>query len=112
MVEDVHLYSKNLRGTAAYWRKALYELITMIKWIGAPHYRITFCCNDLHWLDMRKALLIADGRPNVDLDIHETQRLIEKYPVIISRHFMPRVSALIKFLRNNCDVFGGKLLDF
>ena len=66
MAEDVHLYLKNLRGIAAYWRTALYELIAMIKCIGPPHYFITFSCNDLHWLDMRKALLIADERPNVD----------------------------------------------
>ena len=85
MVEVVHLYLENLTGTAAYWRTALYELIAMIKCISPPHYFITFSCNDLHWLDMRKALLIADRRPNVDpndLYIHETQRLIEKYPVI------------------------------
>ena len=84
----------------------------MIKCIGPPHYFIIFSCNDLHWL---KALLIADGRPNVDpndLDIHETQRLIEKYPVIVSQHFMLRVNALMKFLRSNCDVFGGKVVDF
>src|SRR5258705_8800460 len=97
MVEDLHLYLRNLRGTAAYWRKALNELIAQIRCLGPPTYFVTLSCNDLHWLDMRRALLIADGRLHEDpsqLDIHDT-RLIEKYPVIVSRHFMIRVDALM-----------------
>ncbi|GBP80547.1 hypothetical protein EVAR_39417_1 [Eumeta japonica] len=114
-VEDVHLYLKNLRGSAAYWRSALNELLAQIRCLGAPTYFVTFSSNDLHWLDQRKALLIADGRPDVDpstLDIYETQQLIEKYPVILSRHFMIRVNALMRFIQNNDEVFGGKVKDF
>jgi hypothetical protein len=64
---------------------------------------------------MRKALLIADGRPDDDpseLDVFSTQRLIEKYPVILSRHFMIRVTALMTFILNNDEIFGGKVVDF
>lgn len=115
MVDDVHLYIKNLRGSSAYWRAALNELIAQIRCLGPPSYFITFSCNDLHWLDMKRALLIADGRPNKDpssLDVHATQRLIEQYPVIVSRHFMIRVKALMMFVRSNDQMFGGKLKDF
>ncbi|GIY13376.1 ATP-dependent DNA helicase [Caerostris extrusa] len=113
-VEDVHLYVKNLRGSAAYWRSALNELLAQIRCLGAPTYFLTFSSNDLNWLDQRKALLIADGRPDVDpstLDIYETQQLIERYPVILNRHFMVRVNALMKFIKNNDEVFGGKVTD-
>ncbi|GIY57521.1 ATP-dependent DNA helicase [Caerostris darwini] len=113
-VEDVHLYVKNLRGSAAYWRSALNELLAQIRCLGAPTYFLTFSSNDLNWLDQRKALLIADGRPDVDpstLDIYETQQLIERYPVILSRHFIVRVNALMKFIKNNDEVFGGKVTD-
>lgn len=113
-VEDVHLYVKNLRGSAAYWRSALNELLAQIRCLGAPTYFVTFSSNDLNWLDQRKALLIADGRPDVDpstLDIYETQKLIEKYPVTLSRHFMVRVNGLMKFIKNNDEVFGGKVKD-
>jgi len=40
---------------------------------------------------MKKALLIADNRPDEDiasLSTHATQRLIEQYPVIVSRHVL------------------------
>lgn len=64
---------------------------------------------------MRTALLIADGRANADphsLTSHEVQQLIEKYPVTVSLHFMIRINALMKYIRNNDQIFGGKVKDF
>ncbi|GFY78121.1 helitron_like_N domain-containing protein [Trichonephila inaurata madagascariensis] len=78
-------------------------------------YFLTFSCNDLNWLDVRKVLLIADGRPKKDpneLDIYATKRLMEIYPVVVSRHFMIRVNALVTFMLNIDEVFGGKVEDY
>lgn len=114
-VEDIHLYLKNLRGSAAYWRTALNELLAHIRCLGAPTYFLTFSCNDLHWVDMKKALLVADGRPNDDptkLDVYLTQMLIETYPEIICRHFMVRVNAILILITNSGKLFGGKVTDF
>ena len=64
---------------------------------------------------MRKALLIADGRPDEDpndLDINAVQKLIEQYPLIVFRHFMKRVNAIMKLIKNNNEIFGGKVKDF
>ncbi|GBN09195.1 hypothetical protein AVEN_184280-1 [Araneus ventricosus] len=64
---------------------------------------------------MRKALLIADGRPNEDpneLDIYATQRLVEMYPAVVSRHFMIRVNALVTFMLNSDEVFCGQVEDY
>lgn len=113
-VDDLHLCMKNLRGSAAYWRTAMNELLAQIRCLGPPQYFMTFSCNDLHWLDMKKALFIADGKPDVDpndFDINEIQCLVEKFPVIVSRHFMIRVNALMKFLTNS-NIFGSKLVDY
>ncbi|KAJ8874326.1 hypothetical protein PR048_025172 [Dryococelus australis] len=62
-----------------------------------------------------KTYLIAENRPDQnpkDLDMIATQLLIERYPVVVSSHFMVRVNALIKYLRNNFEVLGGKLKEF
>ncbi|GFR18848.1 hypothetical protein TNCT_571281 [Trichonephila clavata] len=112
--EGVHLYVKSLRGSAAYWRSALNKLLTQIRCLGSPTYFVTFSSKDLNWLDQRKALLLADGRPDVDpntLNIYETQQLIEKYPVILSRHFMIRVNTLMKYIKNDDEMFGWKVKD-
>ncbi|GFR23296.1 ATP-dependent DNA helicase [Trichonephila clavata] len=65
---------------------------------------------------MRKSLLIADGRPMdnpQDLDKIATQRLIEQYPVIVSRHFTYRFNAaLMKFMLNNNQVLNNRIKDY
>ena len=64
---------------------------------------------------MRKSLLIADGRLDEDpclLNIDEVQRLIELYPVVLSRHFSRRVDACMKQIKRNDDLLGGKVIDF
>ncbi|GFU35146.1 helitron_like_N domain-containing protein [Trichonephila clavipes] len=112
MNEDVHLYLKNLKGSASYWRAALNYLVAQIRCLGPPTYFLTFSCNDLNWIDMRKALLIADGRPDEDptsLNIMDVKKLIELYPVIVSRHFMVRVQALLTRIH---EVLGGQMKHF
>ncbi|KAL4721733.1 hypothetical protein ACJJTC_014266 [Scirpophaga incertulas] len=62
----------------------------------------TLSCNDLHWKDMKRGLLVSDGKQHIDpddIDIQEIQRLIEMYPVVVSRHFMVRVNALMQITR-------------
>lgn len=59
--------------------------------------------------------MIADGRPEEDptaLDTIATRRLVDKYPVIVSRHFMVRIHALIKFVTNNQKVLRGRVTDY
>lgn len=64
---------------------------------------------------MRKAFLIAAGRPNEDpskLNINKVQRMIELYPVVLSRHFPRRVNAFMKHIKQNDNLLGGKVNDF
>ena len=115
IVEDLHSYLKNLRGSASYWRTAHKELIAFICCLGPPTWFLTLSYNDLNWIDMRKSLLIADGRLDEDpclLNIDEVQRLIELYPVVLSRHFSRRVDACMKQIKRNDDLLGGKVIDF
>lgn len=63
-IEDLHLYMKYLHRSVTYWNLAKNDLIAQIHCLSPLMYFVTFSCNDLHWSDTRKALLIADGRPN------------------------------------------------
>ena len=63
---------------------------------------------------MVEALLRADGRPDedpVNVLLFERQKLIEKYPLIVSRQFQLRVSMFMKIIRANIEIFRGKLID-
>lgn len=115
LVDNIHLTMRNIRGSAAYWKRCCAELIAMVRSLGAPTWFATFSCNDLNWEDMTKALLIADGRFDIEpeeLSYQERLELVEKYPVVISRQFMLRVSALISFIKCNNEIFGGPVVDY
>jgi len=114
-VDDVHLDMKNLPDSSDYWGTVINELIAQIRCFGPPQYFITFSCNDLNWLDVRKALLLADGdveRDLASLTIYETQIFIEKYLTAISRHFMIRVNALITHMKSNHEFLGSHIMDY
>ncbi|GFS77215.1 helitron_like_N domain-containing protein [Nephila pilipes] len=113
-IEDVHLQMRSIRGSSAYWRIAMNELIAFIKCVDPPTWFITPSCNDLKWLYIRKALLIANKRPDVDpasICIDEAQQLIEMYPVVLSRHFSRRINAFMPHIKRNPGFLGGQVVD-
>lgn len=115
LIDNLHLHMQNLRGTGAYWFQDLQELLAMMKQLGYPTFFLTFSCNDLNWLDMRKALLNADGRPDADqgsLSKEEVRQLVERHPITVARQFMVRIQALLRLLKNDDNVHGGKLIDY
>lgn len=64
---------------------------------------------------MLKALLVADGRNienAVGLTFPERLALVEKHPVVVSRHFTLHVNALMRFLKHSPDCLGGPIEDF
>ncbi|GBN45014.1 hypothetical protein AVEN_56210-1 [Araneus ventricosus] len=102
VVEGLYLHLKNLRGSASYWQTAHNELIAFIRCLGLLTWFITLSCNDLNWLHMRKAFLIADGTPDEDpsqINLDEVQRLIESYPVVLSRQFSRCLDAFMKLIQ-------------
>lgn len=114
-VENIRLYLKNLRLSAAYWRTSLIDLIAQIRCLGQSTHIVTFSCNDVNWWNMSKALLIPDERLDFypqDYDIRATQILIKKYSPTLRRHFMVLVvKALMKFIRSNHEVLGGQVVN-
>ena len=38
-----------VKGTSAYWKQFLYDLLAMVKQLGIPTYFLTFSCADLRW---------------------------------------------------------------
>ena len=39
----------SVKGTPAYWKQFLHELIPMVKQLGIPTYFLTLSCADLRW---------------------------------------------------------------
>jgi hypothetical protein len=43
---------KNIRGTVAYFRNQLYNLLSMFKFLGPPTLFMTLSADDLHWTEL------------------------------------------------------------
>lgn len=115
LVDNIHLTMRNIRGSASYWRKCCSELIAMVRTLGPPSWFLTFSCNDLHWPDMIKALLIADNREINEMDqltFEMKLNLVQKYPIVVARQFTVRINALMKYIKGNDSCLGGKVVDY
>lgn len=114
VVKNIHFYMKKIRGSQAYWLDTFFDLTSQIRCLGPPNYFITLSCNDLHWIDMRQALLKAEKDFETDpasMSVIQTQKLLEKHPVAASRHFMVRVNTIVSLLKSDASILGGKMID-
>ena len=50
-----YMFTKSIRGTAAYWKDVLYKLLAMIQSLGPPDFFLTLSCND-NWPELQEAL--------------------------------------------------------
>ena len=46
------MFMKNIRGTPAYWKSTLLDLLAMFRCLGPPTLLMTFSANDMHWLEL------------------------------------------------------------
>ncbi|WAR10125.1 hypothetical protein MAR_035201, partial [Mya arenaria] len=47
-----YMFMKNIRGTVAYFRNALYDLFAMFRCLGPPTLFMTLSADDLHWPEL------------------------------------------------------------
>ena len=45
-------FMKNIKGSPAYWKNFLYDVLAMVKQLGLPTYFITLSCADLRWNEL------------------------------------------------------------
>ena len=42
-------FMSSIKGTPAYWKKFLHQVLAMVKQLGAPKFFLTLSCADLRW---------------------------------------------------------------
>ena len=52
MLQNSYMFMKNIRGTVAYFRNALYDLLDMFRSLGPPTLFMTLSADDLHWPEL------------------------------------------------------------
>ena len=52
ILQNLYMFMKNIRGTVAYFRNALYDLLAMFRCLGPPTLFMTLSADDLHWPEL------------------------------------------------------------
>jgi len=47
-----YMFMRNIRGTAAYWKDQLLDLLARINTLGPPTFFLTLTANDMHWPEL------------------------------------------------------------
>jgi len=55
-LSNSYMFMKNIRGTAAYWKDQLLDLLAKIHSLGPPTFFITLPANDCHWSEFFKLI--------------------------------------------------------
>lgn len=56
LVENSYMFMKNIRGTVAYFKNQLYNLLAMFKALGPPTLFMTLSADDMHWKELGSLL--------------------------------------------------------
>lgn len=56
MIQNSYIFMKHIRGTVAYFRNALYDLLAMFRCLGPPTLFMTLSADDLHWPELGMCL--------------------------------------------------------
>ena len=99
--DEAYSFMKTIKGTPAYWKKFLLEVLAMVKQLGLPTFFMTLSCADLRWLDLPILISKLNGKEMTeqevnDLTYDELCALLNSNPVVIARHFQYRVELFFK----------------
>lgn len=102
-----YMIFKNIRGSPAYWQRAMYDLLGMVRQLG----KFTWFSADLRWTDTIRIVAQQVGTTLSDHDIKEMtweQRCswIRNNPVTVARHFDYKVQQFFKILIKKNKVLG------
>jgi hypothetical protein len=110
-VDKLMYYSKNVSGSAAYWRSKKAELYSWINHhietgAGPPTVFITFSCAEYFWPDVKRLLeeyiLLCEGKKvDLDKDFSAWNKAVNDYTLVIQEFFHSRIESYLKSIGFN-----------
>ncbi|XP_042073265.1 uncharacterized protein LOC106633021 isoform X3 [Haplochromis burtoni] len=98
--KDATRFMKPLRGTPAYWEKALKDLHAMVRQLGKPTFFLTFSAAEMRWPEVVEIIKTQQGEQVEfsQLDWNTKCEILRSNPVTVMRLFEKRVDALMTTL--------------
>ena len=101
--ENAYSFMRSVKGTPAYWKKFLFEVLAMAKQLRIPTYILTLSCADFRWDELPYIInkLINLGLTDKELknlSYQERTKLLNENPILLLRHFQYKVQCFSKHL--------------
>ncbi|XP_066935952.1 uncharacterized protein [Clytia hemisphaerica] len=111
--DNAYSFMNNLKGTPAYWKRFLYEVLAMVKQLGLPTFFHTLSCADLRWPEIVEIIQKIKGKDITEEQINnlsylERTQILQSNPVVLARHFHYRLECYFKHIIAK-GALGGKL---
>ena len=90
-----------IKGTPAYWKKFLFDVLAMVKQLGIPTFFMTLSSADLKWNELISIINKLNKQGLSDEDISNLAydqrcQLLNSNPVLVARHLQHRVEVFFK----------------
>ena len=100
---EAYHFMSTTKGTPAYWKKFLYEVLAMVKQLGLPNFFMTLSCADLHWNELISIIATLNQEKITEDDINnmdffERCKYLNLNPVLLACHFQYRVEVFFKVI--------------
>ena len=105
-----YMFMKNIRGTVAYFRNALYNLLAMFRSLGLPTLFMTLSADDFHWPEL--GIILENLSYKDDVCKGSFAFSMGSDPLLTAIHFERRFSALFKFVICGESYPLGKVRDY
>ena len=92
--DQAYLFMNSIRGTPAYWKAFLYDVLAMVKQLGLPAYFLTLSCADIKWEELVDIITKLNNLQNIcneNIDYFKRCEILNQNPVLTARHFQYRV---------------------
>ena len=106
-------FMKQIKGTSAYWRCQLQNLMAKIQMLGPPTFFLSLSCNDSNWTDLYQFLDCSLSESDI-MALSQTQKrnMVKKNPVRCAIYFSKRWEHfLFKFILGPMEPLG-KITDY
>ena len=99
--DKAYRFMNSIKGTPAYWKKFLHEVLAMVKQLGLPTFFMTLSCADLRWNELISIISALKGETLQEeeiyrLDYFQRYTYLNLNPVLLARHFQYRVDIFSK----------------
>ena len=99
--DNTFSFMSSVKGTPAYWKQFLYDVLAMVKQLGIPTYFLILSCAELRWEELPYIInklnnLGLSEKELKNLSYQERCNLLNNNRVLVARHFQYKAEVFFK----------------